>query len=628
MADFTFRQMKLLQLLNQSDFPIPGKQLSEQMSVSLRTVQNEVKAINHGIYGKIIISGNYGYSLDRSAMKEASVCLETLPAVETDPDLTALLRILILDHTSVNVDALEEQLFLSSSALTRRLTALDKLLKNYQLVLSKKKNDISIQGDENNKRQLIYDMIVRETNANFHNPDKLKKYFSNLNFSRIQDIVIASVQKHNYYLEPCHTSNLIINLMVTLSRIRNHFPMEYSDIPVHADTTEYRIADDICQNLGEHWNITFQKEDIAFIAMLITGQVKASYPQKNPEEKEHLLFFIQKIILETLSFYALDFQNETFLSNFVHHILALIKRAKNHQYVTNLVSENVRELNPFIYDISVHLAHILEREFQISVIPDEIDLLSIYIGLMIQPSSGKELVRALLICDDYHHIADHLSMRLNNEFSEKLQIVDVLTSIPSNLSTQNIDLILHTIPLHILGAKTLLISPFYQKLDSLAIENILDQILLEHQNQRHRNLLLTYFDPSLFFRNQGIRTKDEAIRFLGNHLECKGLCPSGFTESVFRRESLSSTCFFESFAIPHAIELNAKLTQFCVLIEEEGIHWNDAVISCVFMIAVNSSDNLSFSEIYGSIIDFLCDKTALAKLTAAKDFSAFIQCFE
>ncbi len=628
MADFTLRQINLLQILDKAEHPVSGKQLSEQLSVSLRTIQNEVRTVNQGALGRIILSGNAGYSLDRTSGRDLSVLREPLSSTETDTDLTALLKLLILDHTSIHFDTLADQLYVSSSTLTRRLGKLESLLEHYQLTLTRKKNLLSIQGNENSKRQLIYDMIVRETNANFHSPEKLKKYFANLNFVRIQEIVIAAVSSHNYYLEPCHTFNLIINLMVTLSRIRNQFPMEYPESSMPADSTEYLIAQDICQKLGEHWCISFQGADIAFIAMLITGQIKASFQREALEDREHLLFFIQKIILETFSYYALEFQNETFLANFVHHILALIQRARNRQYVTNLVSENVRELNPFIYDVSVHLAHILEKEFLISVIPEEINLLSIYIGLMLHPSFGKDQVRTLLICDEYHHIAEYLTKRLSHDFSSKLQIVDVLTHIPDNLSAQNVDLILHTIPLHILGARTLLISPFYQKSDFLAVENMLNELLLKRQHLRRRSLLLTYFDPALFFRNQGLRTKDEAIRFLGNHLEHMGICQKGFTESVFRRESLSSTCFFESFAIPHAIELNAKLTQFCVLIEEEGILWDDVKIPCVFMIAVRQADNPAFSEIYSSTIDFLCDKTALSQLTAAENFPAFIHCFE
>ena len=115
-------------------------------------------------------------------------------------DLTALLKLLILDHTSIHFDALADQLYVSSSTLTRRLGRLEKLLEQYQLTLNRKKNLISIQGNENNKRQLIYDMIVRETNANFHSPEKLRKYFPNLNFTLILEIVISAIQGRNYYL--------------------------------------------------------------------------------------------------------------------------------------------------------------------------------------------------------------------------------------------------------------------------------------------------------------------------------------------------------------------------------------------------------------------------------------------
>lgn len=626
--DFTFRQIKLLQLLDQSDVPLSGKQLSEALDVSLRTVQNEVRDINHGDFGRLILSDGHGYSINRAVMKDRSILVRQSRALEMDSDLTALLKLLTLDHASIHFDTLCDQLYLSSSAANRKLKKLDEILQKYHLSLSKKRNYISIQGNENNKRQLIYDMIVRETDANFNSPDAIGKYFTDLNFTRIQDIVVQAIHRHNYYLEPCHTSNLIINLMVCLSRIRNHFPTEYPELNIHPDSTEYQIAEEICEKLGEHWSFLFGSEDISFIGVLIAGHIKAVCPAPSQEDHEHQLFFIEKIILETFNYYRLDFHDPSFLNNFVYHIMALIRRARNSQYVTNLVSENVRELNPFIYDVSVHLAHTLEKEFHINVIEDEINLLSIYIGLMIRPSFGRDYVRVLLICEEYHHIAEYLSRRLQTDFAEKLQIVDVLTSIPSNLSTQNIDLIIHTIPLHILGAQTLLISPFYQKSDSLAVENRLDRILLEHQNLQYRSLLLTYFNQALFFRNEGIRTKEEAIRFLGHHLEHMGICRQGFTESVMHREALASTCFFESFAVPHAIELDAKFTQFCVLIEEEGILWDDAKISCVFMIAVNEADNDKFSTIYGGLVDLLCDKTALGQIIEARDFAAFISCFE
>lgn len=90
---------------------------------------------------------------------------------------------------------------------------------------------------------------------------------------------------------------------------------------------------------------------------------------------------------------------------------------------------------------------------------------------------------------------------------------------------------------------------------------------------------------------------------------------------------MSSTCFVEQFAIPHAIDLNAKRTQFCVLIEESGIKWDKTNINCIFMIAVCQEDRKEFMKIYSGIIQVLLQKEMLKQIIEATDFSAFINCF-
>ena len=64
------------------------------------------------------------------------------------------------------------------------------------------------------------------------------------------------------------------------------------------------------------------------------------------------------------------------------------------------------------------------------------------------------------------------------------------------------------------------------------------------------------------------------------------MCEEGFVESVLEREQLSSTCFFDTFAIPHALDMNATHTMICVLTSESGIQWDDHVIHIVLMLAV------------------------------------------
>ena len=136
----------------------------------------------------------------------------------------------------------------------------------------------------------------------------------------------------------------------------------------------------------------------------------------------------------------------------------------------------------------------------------------------------------------------------------------------------------------------------------------------------------SYFSEQLYFRNVGLHTKGEVLRFLGEKVEASGLCSPGFTQSVLKRESMSSTCFMNSFAIPHALELNATRTCFAVLVDEKGIHWDDCYIHCVFMIAVCREDRKEFMKIYSAIIQYLLSENAVQKLTQASNFKEFIAC--
>ena len=91
---------------------------------------------------------------------------------------------------------------------------------------------------------------------------------------------------------------------------------------------------------------------------------------------------------------------------------------------------------------------------------------------------------------------------------------------------------------------------------------------------------------------------------------------------------MSSTCFFDTFAIPHALELEAKKTMFCVLINENGIPWDNHVIKCVFMIAINKADRKSFMKIYNGIIQILYDKKKVNHLVKCKNPMEFIEWFQ
>lgn len=634
--EYTKRQKAIILYLSNkqklSPAKIPGKQIADHLQISLRTLQNEIASINRDSRITIIDSSNRGYSLNPNAITS----LHLSPQLQDD-DKIQILKCLLLEKGPFYLDDLEERFFLSTSALMNKLKKINEALAEYQLALSeyqleikREKNRIYIAGTEYQIRRLIHDMIMREIGLTYDGLEIASNYFKNINTVEIQAIILSAIHKHNYYIESCYTTNLVINILTAFSRIDSHYQAEDVSVPNHENLVEYQIAKDICADAALHFSMNFQEQDILYITLLIMGQIKplTEKPLLDTVQKEEADQIV-RVINRTFQNYMLNIDYNSYLPNFVRHIQSLIVRARNQQLVINLISENIRETSPFVYDVAVHLAKTLEDLFQISIIDEEIGLLSIYIGFIIEQSMlSADRIKVLIVCNNYKNMAQHLLQCLKEAFPDVIEITDIIPHTPSASKYAQADLIIHTMPIPKNGRNSVLISPFFTTEDQRKIAEVIAQIQKQKEEKQNQELLKSYFNEHLYFRNIGLHSKNRVISFLGQKVEESGLCNFGFTQSVLKRESMSSTCFMNSFAIPHALELNATRTCFAVLIDEKGISWDDCCIHCVFMIAVCRDDRKEFMKIYSAIIQYLLQENAVRQLVEASNFKEFIACFQ
>ena len=181
-----------------------------------------------------------------------------------------------------------------------------------------------------------------------------------------------------------------------------------------------------------------------------------------------------------------------------------------------------------------------------------------------------------------------------------------------------------TQPLRLVGRRILSISPFYTMMDHINVDNAIHACLQEKGKNYRNQFLSSFFHEKLFFKGDDFRNKEEIIRFLGQKIIDFGLAEEGFVESVLKRESLSSTCFFETFAIPHAMDLNARKTMLCVLVSEAGIPWDEHRIHIVLMIAVQQKDRKEFMKLYNGIVQSLENPQKVKQLISANSHVEFI----
>lgn len=632
MENLTSRQQKILQILTRETMYYRGKTIAEELNISLRTLQADISDINRGQKEKLILSNNLGYYLNSDLLQE---CAMSIQPIKKENELAPIVHKMMLEDRAWNLDELSEDCYISMSTLTNRLKQIQPLLKKNGLRLVKQKNHVWIEGKEYDKCRYINHLILDEVTPLFLNLESCAKYFGDMDLMRIKSFVLEAIEKYNCHIENCYADNLYLNITIALSRMRKDYHMEkLREIEVDAFSMEYQIAQEICARYATHYTLRITPEDIAYLAMLITGQVKPQMQQDRKTQESNLVSEQLKrdvgdILMKTFNYYMLNIDYEPFLYNFVLHVDSLIKRAMNQQSVNNVSAENIKATCPFIYDVAVYIAKELEEKFKITISDDEIGFISIHIGFVIENSTHENnRIRVLVVCNDYHHTADNILARLKENYADMIDITNIISQVNQKSLDTASDLIISTMPLDLVGKKVVIISPFYTMMDHLTIDQAIHTCLKEQKAKREQQLLMSYFHESLFFKRTDLSNQEDVIRFLGDQVVTFGLASEGFSDSVLKREQMSSTCFFELFAIPHAIELNAKKTMFCVLINEHGIAWGPYHIKIVLMIAVQQKDRKSFMKIYNSIIQFLWNKEKVAKLVGVQNFTEFLECLK
>lgn len=625
------RQKKIIELLIKNGTTVQSSVIANALDVTSRTIRNDIKNINDCINSELIIANQSGYMID----------CKLLPVLNMETTYTdsrklhqQLLKELLLKDQNLYTDDLSDTFYMSTSTLNKHLKEITKELESNNLILRKKDGQIIVDGSELDKRKMINKLIFSDVNSTFFCLENCASFFDNIDILKIKNILLDSLNKYHLYANDIYSTNLIINIGTTLSRILNNFSIDTLPVKnyVITDTVEYKAANYIIKEFNNIYNKIVKENDIIYISLLILGQTKKHYTDSLDHDVKNLLsndFLnkIREIVTETFNYFMLDIDYENFLWNFALHINFLIIRSSVGNSVANSLIENIKSNCPFIYDVAVNLSNRIGETFSIVVNDYEIGFIALYTGVAIETLSKKDnKIKAVLICNDYNDLSNRISEKIKERYSDSVDLIDVSPNL--NIDNTSLDSVLYisTLPNTALINNVVTISPFLSNSDIMKLDKAIGVCLKEKRNKLAKQLLLNCFHEELFFHNLKFQNKYEIINFLGNKTIEFGIAGKDFTSSVIKRENLSSTCFFNSFAVPHSIELNANKTTFCILTSEEPLGWDDNNIKVIFMIAVSKKDRKEFEGIYNSIVDILCDYRCISKISQAKTFINFINC--
>ncbi|EQF23833.1 PRD domain protein [Clostridioides difficile CD160] len=632
------RLLTLFKLLNESDDKITCKALSNHLKVSERTIRTDITSINETLEknGAIIkIKKGEGYYID---ILNLGLYQQYLAVISDDimdsseiPDSPMernqyILKYILYNNTYIKLEDLANSLYVSKVTILNDIKRIKPILSKYDLILvSKPYYGVKVEGKEIDIRRCISNNII---NRDFENyiigiTDREIELFNNVDLIELQKIVLREINKFNINFLDFNLKNFIIHLAITISRILDGYCLD-NILDIVLTDFELNIAvENIFDYIETKYNITILKADRIYI---YNHFISKSYPvdtvSKGVDTK--IIEYVEELLDVINNQYTFDLRDDNVLFNdLVLHFKSILNSKSYNLNKVNPLINTIKSNYPLAFEITLNAIEKVFKKSIYSLTEDEVGYVSLHIGAGIERffQNNIKCKNVVLVCGSGYGSSRLLEVQLNKVFHEKINILKCLSFnqfLASELS--NVDIIISTIPLSHSSIPVVLVDLKLLKKD---IENISKSIT--NDSHTYSNLLENFFDKNLFIVSPKVKDKDELINLMCNQLTKNEIVFPSFTESVFYRESLSSTNIDDFLAIPHPMELSSIKTKICISILEEPIYWNkDSTVKLVIMLAINKDDYIKMNSIYDIFLKIINDSDIRNNISNCNDFENFI----
>jgi lichenan operon transcriptional antiterminator len=578
---------------------------------SLRLLRNIVKEINSQ---KLIIdSSQKGYQItneSRDYVRDLIANHSTTDNEQNNQDYRVqfIINKFLTSKNRIDYFELAEDLFISESTLNTELVLLRKVLDKYELTLKKQKDFLYLSGEERNIRKLAKDTIYGEVRGGLLNQKILGQTFKNYNVHKIRSILSTLILQQNLYINDFGLLDLVLHLCIAMDRISNkqsyhdaESNLNFSFSKVHKVHT---IAIDVTEEIFRLYSIKFNEKEIQEYSLLILLNVKEyevnslSFEALRKSIPEKTIQSVYSIISKVYDNYFVDLNNEDFVIRFSLHLDQLIN---THKQVLNPLFSSIKHSYPLVFDISVFISDLITNEYSLKLDNHDISFIALHVGMSIE-SGYMYRIRCILLIPDYYNLKQLLLNNITTNFGNVLDILAIYSDETQIDLNQGFELMLSTSPLSSsYGVETLIISPFISEIDH---NNILREIhiIQKKKYKTEKSDLVLLFKPQTFTIIENKLNQSEVLNILTENLRENGYVSANFLNEVQYREELSSTSF-SNLAVPHSMQLDAKITTIAVALLKNKTQWGDNSVNVVLLLAITSEDRNEFKRLFQTVLE-------------------------
>lgn len=650
------REKSILQFLikHKNNF-VTSKDLAEHLSCSTRTVRATLKLIGQTIAlqgVQLVSKRGQGYRLvfenQRVYQKfildyELGEAFPTLSRSTRDDRLSFILNKLLFEQAPVLFDDLVDELYISRSTLSHDFKKIRDMLSEYDLMIDSRANrGVYVLGKESNKRRFIKNYFLEnQFFITLHPYVRLNFFDQVLSLEELARIVLDECQKANLKLSDFVLQNLVIHIALAIERIKTGSEIKNLDYQMGDNEVERQVAKRILLKISNLTDWEFPIQEIDYVTLHLLA--KSQSPQKNQtgiskdDVKKSLLRTLQILGLDDIYHFSSDFQ---LMESLMTHLMTLQVRLASGVSLSNPLVDEVKQNYSDAFFLTGEVLANMDVFAQKMISDDEIAYVSLHFLAAMERQKESKNFSVLVICATGVGAAQMLRNRLELEFGNRVNIVDVIGYYElTQEKIQGVDFILSAVDLSNLyfNIPVFTVSVFLRSDEVAQIRQVMNQMQVSNQRRISQITDSKNADVTSYFSKDNflIWTSRDKMRLLEKM--ANGLATgesddfqSSLLYNIKQREELGSVVFSDKIAVPHPIKPLGSQIKVSVAICQQPLSWDSqsSKVQLVFLLSPALCDNEGLLEVTNRLLSLTENIDLQHQLINCQHFEDFIKLFE
>lgn len=625
------RLARILNIMEQKQ-SVTVEYLSEKMDVSPKTIKNDIKEINSSLEGNAIIENKnnsyifYIFDINRYEQVKNKVYAHDDFMNSPNSRIVFIMQKLMNTDCPYLTDELAYDMNIGRSTVNGDLKRLRKILEEYDIEIEGKTNTgISLKGNELDIRFFIlenmYDGIYKDY--------PIDKEF----IDAIKEIALK------YELDSIAVEYLIKFFTIMIDRFLNGNPIveldkKYIELK---DNSSYIFAKEVADEISKILMTDLPEEEVLFISIPIAGMRTPTNPKtiemlnikKNTED---LIGKIKDRIKHEMN---INIYYEQVMQEFMYHIQFMINRMKYGFKIRGIDYEEIKNANSVAFTVAELAATVIQEEENIDISKEEIALMSVYFGILIDKSNldKHKIYNIAIICGtgriSARVVESNLKKLIKNEtvmdlYSDSKISSDILNKYDLVVSTVKLDVVTEAEVIYI--KDVLDKAELKRKIDLLKYSDKKDISFIKGMD----SIMLGILDENRFFVLDKNYSYSENVNMMIDILENEGYLDEGFKERIRKREEKSSMVFENTVAFPHTINYATNNIELALgVVPENMADEKRKNIKLVFLLGLpeDDGDDTVLVKIYDEIIKIASDKELVEEISKIENYKDLLMYF-